>query len=401
MHDSDQMDVYMVCGDKDIRLLRHFLTSYKLFFKSPGKIFLWAWKRHEYLLQGIELPDNLTLLYKDDVPELTEDDFKNQMYLKLIAHKYVESDWFWVADTDYLIVSPLNKTDFFKGKKPYWFYCKWHEIAEKTFRSGSEAFLERQIPFQFLDEPQFIHSKKISSAFAAKHAPINLLHPEYLAAEQVVYGAYAYENFFDLYEWVDEATNNGPVVSYKVNQRPPSYCELDDDVKLIDLPVAKYYVFWSHWEKAEQKMIEFLVDAQLKFFGKLQTQPSSSKLFRYWLPAEIDSGSKVGIDGIYSDGWLMRDVWFCILADERFVLSLELFVPYPPSGESDSLHLNINSNGKCQTVRLEPGSQAVRIPLDKYVENRVTFRFEGGFSEPNGFRKLFALLSKFELELNY
>lgn len=387
---SDPMDVYMICGDKDIRLLRHFLTSYNLFFKSPGKIYLWAWKKHEYLLRGIAFPENLTLLYKDDVPELTDNDFKNQMYLKLIAHRYVETDWFWVADTDYLIVSTLSKADFFYGEKPYWFYCEWHDIAEKTFRSGSESFLGRNIPLQFLDEQQFVHNKEVSSEFSKSYNPINILKEEYLAAEQIVYGAYAYEKFHDLYHWVNAATYDGPVVSYKVNQRPPSYCELDDEVKLSDLPATKYHVFWSHWEKAEEKMIEFLLDAQQQVFGKIITVPDDARLFRYWPLTEIDHGCLNGIDGLYNDGWLMRDVWFCIPADHRSILSMEFIVPSPPSGHSSQLRLIIDINGQQQVKELNPGSQILMLKLDPHFENRIRFRFEGGFAEPYGSRTLFA-----------
>lgn len=398
MLDSDSMDVYMVCGDKDVRLLRHFLTSYNLFFKSAGKIYLWIWRKHEYLLRDITLPKNLILLFKDDVPELVKDDFKNQMYLKLIAHRYVETDWFWVADTDYLIVSPLCKADFFLGEKPYWFYCDWHNIAEKTFRSGSESFLGESIPLQFLDEQQFIHNKKVSHEFAKSYNSKNILQEGYLAAEQVVYGAYAYEKFHDYYHWVDYAKYNGPVVSYKVNQRPPSYCELNDEVKLSDLPAAKYHVFWSHWEKAEEKMIEFLVDAQQQVFGKVIVKPDDARLFRYWSLTEIDQGCLNGIDGLYSDGWLMRDAWFRIQTDHRSILFMELKVPGPPSGSPSPLRLFININDHQQITDLNPGSQTLMLSLDKHFENCVSFMFEGGFAEPHGARTLFAQIGASRLE---
>lgn len=398
MLDSDPMDIYMVCGDKDIRLLRHFLTSYNLFFKSPGKIFLWIWKKHEYLLRGIPLPSNLILLYKDDVPELTENDFKNQMYLKLIAHKFVETEWFWVADTDYVIVSPLCKADFFYGEKPYWFCCDWQEIPERSWRSGSEAFLGKSIPLQFMDQQQYVHSKKLSYEFSKDYNPKNILQDGFLAAEQVVYAAYAYENFHDLYHWVDYDKYTAQLISYKVNQRPPSYCELNDEVKLSDLPAAKYHVLWSHWEKAEEKMIEFLVDAQLQAFGKVVVKPDDTRLFRYWPSTEIDQGCLNGIDGIYSDGWLMRDVWFCIPTDHRSILLMEFKVPEPPIGINSRLRLFVDINGHQKIKDLNPGSQKLTLHLDKHFENRVSFRFEGGFAEPHGARTLFAQMGTGRLE---
>lgn len=393
------MDVYMVCGDKDIRLLRHFLSSYNLFFKSAGKLYLWVWKKHEYLLRDITLPKNLILLFKDDVPELVANDFKNQMYLKLIAHRYVETDWFWIADTDYLIVSPLCKADFFYGEKPYWFYCDWHDIPEKTWRSGSESFLGKNIPLQIMDQQQYVHNKKVSYEFSKCYNPTNILQEGYLAAEQVVYGAYAYEYFHNLYHWVDSNKFNGPVVSYKVNQRPPSYCELDDKVKLSDLPAAKYHVFWSHWEKAEEKMIEFLADAQRQVFGEVIAKPEDTRLFRYWPLTEIDQGCLNGIDGLYSDGWLMRDVWFRIPTNHRSILFMEFIVPGQPSGNSSLLRLFIDINGCQQINDLSPGTQTLMMHLDKHSENRISFKFEGGFAEPHGARTLFAKIGASRLEV--
>lgn len=395
---DDSMDVYIICDDKDIRLFRHFLTSYNLFFKSPGKIYLWIWKKHEYLLHDIVFPKNLILLFKDDVPELVDDDFKNQMYLKLIAYRYVETDWFWEPDADYLIVSPLCKADFFHGEKPYWFYCDWKDVAARTYRSGSESFLRRNIPLQFLDQAQFIHNKKLSSEFAKSFNLKNIFQDGELAADQVIYGAYAYENFHDLYYWIDYAKYDGPIVSYKVNQRPPSYCELNEDVKLSDLPAAKYHVFWSHWEKAEEKMIEFLHDAQQQVFGKVITVPDDTRLFRYWPVTEIDHGCLNGIDGLYNDGWLMRDVWFCIPADHRSILSMEFIVPSPPSGNSLQLRMIININGQQQIEELNPGAQTLMLQLDPSVENRISFRFEGGFAEPHGSRTLFAQIGAYRLQ---
>ena len=161
MKNQGSLDIYMVVGEKDKRLLRHFLISYELFFHSKGNFYLWIWREHEYLLRSFKLPKNLVLLFKDDVSELVEDDFRNQMYLKLMAHKYLESDWLWIPDADFLITSPLYKKDFFCDEKPYWYFCDWYEVAEKTWRHGSEKLLGCNIPHQFMDQPQYILNKKV------------------------------------------------------------------------------------------------------------------------------------------------------------------------------------------------------------------------------------------------
>ena len=58
MKNEEPLDIYMAAGEKDLRLLRHFLMSYELFFNSKGKIYLWIWQKHEYLLRSMKLPKN-------------------------------------------------------------------------------------------------------------------------------------------------------------------------------------------------------------------------------------------------------------------------------------------------------------------------------------------------------
>src|ERR1700722_5556265 len=98
---GSSLDVFIVACARDLKLLRHFLLSYRLFFKGDGKIHLLIWKNDKALLDQINVPKNLIVHWKDDVPELVEDDFRNQMYLKMISDRYVDSEWYWVADADY------------------------------------------------------------------------------------------------------------------------------------------------------------------------------------------------------------------------------------------------------------------------------------------------------------
>jgi len=397
MRNQEYLDIYMIAGGKDQRLLRHFLMSCELFFQPKGKIYLWIWREHEYLLKNFQLPKNLILFFKDDVPELVEDDFRNQMYLKLTAHKYLESDWFWMPDADFLITSPLYKKDFFSGEKPYWFYCDWHEAAEKTWRSGSEKFLGYNIPSQFLDEPQYIISQKVLKSLSKDYDLCNILSQKHLASEYTIYGYYAYKNFPKLYQWVDSSTNQGKRVCYKVNQKPPSYCELDEKVKLQQLPPAKCYVFWSHWEKAEKKMVEFLNDAQLKNLGKIKIKPDETRLFRYWRPKQIDAGSFDGLDGIHLDGWLMQEVWCCLPADHRNILQLDIMVPNQNSEIRQPLRLNIVTNANQTTMELKPGLITLTLNLKTNCNNKFSLWFDGGFLEPKGNRILYAKLESFRL----
>tara|TARA_Y100001936_G_C16082789_1_gene679189 strand:- start:2551 stop:3756 length:1206 start_codon:yes stop_codon:yes gene_type:complete len=398
MKNQESLDIYMIAGEKDQRLLRHFLISYELFYHSKGKVYLWIWREHEYLLRSFKLPKNLILLFKDDVSELVEDDFRNQMYLKLMAHKYLESDWLWMPDADFLITSPLYKKDFFYGEKPYWYYCDWHNVAEKTWRCGSEKLFGCDIPYQFLDQPQYVVSQKVLKSLSENYDLSNILSQKHLSSEYIIYGYYAYKNFYDLYQWVDNSNKELKPICYKVNQQPPSYCELNEKIKLDQLPSKKYYVFWSHWEKTEKKMVEFLNDAQLKILGKIKLKPDETPLFRHWEPKQIDAGSFNGLDGLHLDGWLMQEVWCCLPSDERNILQIEMMVPSQNSNTIQPLILNTFINEKQTTIELKPGFITLTLDLKKNFNNQIILRFTGGFLEPKGNRNLYAKLEGFQLK---
>ena len=395
----DKLDLFIVVCDRDVKLLRHFFLSYRIFFKTSGKIHLLIWSKDRALLDQIDCPLNLVVHYKDEVEDLIEDDFRNQMYLKLIADQYVETEWFWVVDADYLICAPLEFDDFFSDGKPNWFYRTWLDRPEKSWRSGTQSFLGYDIPYLFMDEPQYVLSRTILREFRHHVDAKKILSSVPTPSEFIAYGAFAFENHHESYDWVDiDGAQRGRALCYKVNQRPPTYCELDERVSLLSLPEKKYFVFWSHWEKAEEKMIEFSVDAQQQAFGKVIAKPDDARLFRYWPLTAIDQGCLNGIDGLYSDGWLMRDVWFRISTDHRSIFFMELMVPGSPSGNPSPLRLFININDQQKIQDLNPGSQTLMLHLDKHSENRVSFKFEGGFAEPHGARTLFAKIGTSRLE---
>jgi hypothetical protein len=61
------MDIFLVTCARDIKLLRHFFLSCELFFKATGAIHCFVWKRERRLLEQIDIPDNVTVWWKDDV----------------------------------------------------------------------------------------------------------------------------------------------------------------------------------------------------------------------------------------------------------------------------------------------------------------------------------------------
>ena len=377
------LDVFIVACDRDIKLFRHFLLSYRLFFKIPGEIHLLIWKKDQELLNQVECPSNLFVYYKDDVLGLVEDDFRNQMYLKLIANKYVNSEWFWVVDADYLVCAPIGIDDFIKSGKPNWFYRPWLDVPEKSWRVGTQNFLGCDIPYLFMDEPFYILNKLILDKLQEKLDVKNILTGISSPSEFVAYGAFVFEYYSDRYRWINSSEGDSNCIAYRVNQRPPSYLVLNADSKLAEIGASKYAVFWSHWDIAESKMRQFLRDAQLREFGEIRVAPSDNPIKFIVMPASFREYGPYAWDGCYSDGWVKNESHFIVYSDVPGIFEIELEALVNP-GEEQSL-VSINTYGEEITITLRPGVNTIRIPIrEGKIGSDVTLKFKNGVSESVG-----------------
>ncbi len=122
------MDIVVVTYAPDIKLLRHFLASYDLYYQSKNKLFIFASRSEQYLLEQIRLPQNTTLLYRDDYPELVGTTaYSQQPYLKMLAYQVATTEYFCIMDSDFLFIQPTSDEDFLRCGKPVWFYRPWGE----------------------------------------------------------------------------------------------------------------------------------------------------------------------------------------------------------------------------------------------------------------------------------
>jgi glycosyltransferase involved in cell wall biosynthesis len=381
---TQALDVFIVCCDRDIKLLRHFFLSYRLFFKIPGDIHLFIWKKDQGLLDQIESPANLYIHYKDEVQCLIEDDFRNQMYLKLIANNYVKSEWFWVVDADFLICRPIEYADFFKFDKPIWYYRTWLDVPERSWRVATEYFLGANIPYLFMDEPLYVLNSRVLSELQKDLDLTGIFRQSNAPSEFIIYGAYAHSKFNEYYNWINVEESDSLLVR-NINQVPPTYVKLDESVSFAnfaDDQGVKVFVFWSHWDIAENKIVEFLVDAQINHFGCIETQPAKDDLH---IPVDLElllSRGLFAVDGCYADGWVKRNIKFSVDAD---VCGIIFFVFKSDNHYSLTLkysELIITSTASGQDL-------TVCVPLRAGNRRIISFDFDSKFREESG-RSLFA-----------
>jgi hypothetical protein len=280
------------------------------------------------LWEDIRLPFGARLIYREDLPELGGDDFRNQLYLKLLAHRYVESDYYVVMDSDFLFIAPCDERAFFHQGRPVWFHTPWDEVASR-WRKGSEAFVGEPIDRNYMCEIQYVMSRPIAAELCRRYPMSRILEGEGIS-EFIVYGWFAHRYFQNAYEWADLQSGRIKPVAQKVNQVPPSYCELDPRVSIDDFPGARFVAFWSYWDLAEPKMAEFLREAQRRQLDRPAVWPSEERIYPLIdLPARPES-LYTGMHGAYSDGWLKDEVWFSVVSGPTATrLCMRIEVPVP------------------------------------------------------------------------
>ncbi|WP_133174613.1 hypothetical protein [Candidatus Methylomirabilis limnetica] len=392
MNIKQPFDLFIITCGRDIKLLRHFFLSYELFFRNPGKIHLFIWKKEEHLFDQINRPGNLVIHYKDAVEGLGEDDFRNQMYLKLISDQYVETNWYWVVDSDYLICSPLGIEDFFHDDSAYWFFRPWSGLPEQSWRTGSERFLGKEIPYLFMDAQSYVLNREVLRDLRASCDVSRILSCKPLPSEFVIYGAFAYSQHHEKYRWVNLDRDATLCAAYVVNQRPPTYCELDEGVNLSSIGSAKYAVLWSHWDKSEQKMVEFLIDAQIREFGEVRVEPDAQPLYLELQTSSLSRDDFIAIGGAYSDGWVKAESVFRLTVLMPCELVLKLKVPLCLL--HNTTRLSLQTDATVRNFTLTRRNHILRIPLKSDVDNIVRLHFSGGMPEPDGGRRLYAQLTQ-------
>lgn len=398
MNGEHRLDTFIVASGKDIKLLRHFFLSYRLFFRPSGNIHLFIWRKDGVLLGEIEQPSNLVVHYKDDVVGLVSDDFRNQMYLKLMADTYVDTTWVWVVDADYLLCAFVDLDDFCTAGRPNWFYRCWQQLPAASWRSGSESFVGEVSPYLFMDEPQFILNREVLRSLRSHIDCSRILTALPVPSEFVAYGTFAFNHYREFYFWVDRSTVSGSVFSYRVNQQPPTYFVLNSEVALSDIGDAKCAVFWSHWDLADKKMCEFLTDSQMKVFGEVRIPPDSKKLAAVVSLKDIEIEGVAAWDGCYADGWVKGESYFSVVSSVSGVIEIGLDCIESLEGNPVSVITTANSFSK-ESV-LDATQNTLRLVVVSGQQNLFSVVFKNGVSEAESGRVLFARVTRCEFCLS-
>ncbi|MBM3203891.1 hypothetical protein FJZ55_08330 [Candidatus Woesearchaeota archaeon] len=385
------MDLVVVTCEPDIKLLRHFLASYELYYQNKNNVYIFAYEADKYWLNQVNLPDSANIvIIEEHYPEVIgAPGFNHSLYLKLLAYKVVTTDNFIIMDSDFLFIGPTYDNDFFLEGKPVWYYHPWVEDSPPIkWKRSSEAFVRHEMDYLYLDQPQWIFKREICAKLASTYKLEEILTTSNVAEIQV-YGWFAHQYMEGEYRFIQyDLRENEPIVA-KINQIPPTYQHLDPHCNYDQYKNYKFVVFWSHWNLAEEKMIEFFEKSQIDCFGKILLEAERNPFVPIAKPGLITHENCRSVFGIFSDGWVTAEVKFKINIPEKSrSVTLEFMVPGNPNDRSWKLvgETVLGDQNIRKSFTLWPGANTVNIQFESFKPDRleeITVRFDQGFYDKN------------------
>jgi hypothetical protein len=384
---NNRVDFVIVTFAPDIKLLRHCLASYDLYYQDKDRLFIFASRADQPLLERIDIPGNATILFREDYPDLKEIEAAGQpAYLKLISCEVVTTEYFCVIDSDFLFIAPTHDRDFFNEGRPVWFYRRWRDgEPPMLFRRAAEAFVGDSIDQKFTDGAQYVFKRSIAADLLSRY-PLTKIHRHDILHEFLVYGWFAHQQHRDEYSFTQVNEDATRLIIGAVNQIPPDYLHLDPTCAYAQFKDRKVVVFWSYWDLAEAKMVEFFEDSQLDHFGRVAREADRDLLLCIVDPADIAKAGYRYFQGVFSDGWVKQVIRFALdIPDDCRSLVTELMVPRDPSNADWRLTGEIEIGGFAtgRHFSLEPGLNNLTIDLPR---NRRTRPITIGLHFGTGFR---------------
>lgn len=368
------MDLVVVTYGPDLKLLRHFLASYEQYYETKDRIYVLTSLQDEPVLREMDLPGNAQLVFREDFPDLVgATSYSQQTYLKLIAHGIVDTEYFCIMDSDFLFVRPIRDEHFFSGNKPLWFCRPWLENDESLrWKPDTERLIGSAIAYNYGDVPQWVFKRSLLRELCERIDARSVLNTN-TVWEFLLYGWYIHTYHADEYVFITDDRTTVPMVE-KINQIPPTYCHLDPTVHYRQYPSARYVVFWSHWDLAESKMVEFFEDSQVDNFGRV-LRPAARTPLPIVVTSESIAAQEFGrVEGIFTDGWLHeRAMLGLIVPSNAEAVDLSLMIPGRPDGLRWELDFSGSMVGGTEAKAvLGPGLQHVQIPL--HADGRARYR---------------------------
>jgi hypothetical protein len=224
-----EVEVVVITYPRDFALARVLLRSLKLYCHAISKIHVVVAteeRRHWVNIEGLTV--NLVAkeaLLPQEQTHITG--YKKQMLLKFLSHQLIRGNFFWILDSDMLLLKPLTTTDLGLNSRIPWYYSPWNPV-NSIYKKECEEFLGFPLLYSFMEDPFYLFRKDVLLDFLSRYDLAKLMGSEH-PSEFICYGGFCYKYYQHFYQFIATAD---ATFAKCLNQIPPSYLELDETVSL-------------------------------------------------------------------------------------------------------------------------------------------------------------------------
>ena len=263
------LDVVIVTCKQDLNLLRLCITSLIEHVSGIGNVYVVAPSsmKKDFIFK---VYSEIKYIDKQSFNLYGMNEYQEQILIKLLMADHIESNNYWVIDSDFLFLKRMDVAELFKEGKPKAFYDELNEV-NMYWAKLSETIMAEEVNYNFMSVPVYILQRDLVKILIEKYKLVENLEMKY--SEFCLYFAFCYKFYNDMYSWnfkpIDQL-GDGDVPGICVNQLPPTYLNVNRS-EIKKYLNKKFIVIWSHWDAS----VSF---NYFQLFKTLVRKPSLRKL---------------------------------------------------------------------------------------------------------------------------
>ncbi len=322
MNKAKTVDIICVVSSKDLEIFLFLLKSLHRYWKPSevSHLIIRTLKFNRRVIENVwnesinkEGDSRFKLQFVDDDLSLISIDYLQQRYLKISSVDYSDANYFWIIDSDYILIGKLNELSFFtESEKIPLIFSKWIPNSQAyEFKIQTEKLLGLNIPYNFMAIGPYFYEREVLLAAMFYIESQNIPFSEFVLLGYLASSLYNYElipilNNKSFVKLLQQDINFG-VLDLQLPQE-----SLSDSIKVL--------VFWSHWGELRNFLSylsntseSYLFSRPLTYKELMEKTIQRHRVLRLIKRRNYDIRRNVIDFFSYEDGWVYPEMYFTLL----------------------------------------------------------------------------------------
>ena len=161
------LDVVIVTCKQDLNLLRLCITSLIEHVSGIGNVYVVAPSsiKKDFIFK---VYSEIKYIDKQSFNLYGMNEYQEQILIKLLMADHIESNNYWVIDSDFLFLKRMDVAELFKEGKPKAFYDELNEV-NMYWAKLSETIMAEEVNYNFMSVPVYILQRDLVKILIEKY----------------------------------------------------------------------------------------------------------------------------------------------------------------------------------------------------------------------------------------